>query len=149
MSTMDDRQKATAIALAGLVLIGMNFMALAPFVAGQVEAGVGDTIAAGYDSEEDYDDEWSVSTPERSYFGYSITNVDELTENSAVNAEFEKMGPFVYEVQPTELFLALIQRLEPLLTLNMTSLNGVKTAHGLMMRVTNMLHFQVQLNLQI
>mgnify|MGYP000424489397 CR=1 FL=1 len=47
---MDDRQKATAIALAGLVLIGMNFMALAPFVAGQVEAGVGDTIAAGYDS---------------------------------------------------------------------------------------------------
>ena len=50
VSTMDDRQKATAIALAGLVLIGMNFMALAPFVAGQVEAGVGDTIAAGYDS---------------------------------------------------------------------------------------------------
>ena len=98
VSTMDDRQKATAIALAGLVLIGMNFMALAPFVAGQVEAGVGDTIAAGYDSEEDYDDEWSVSTSERSYFGYSITNVDELTENSAVNAEFEKMGPFVYEV---------------------------------------------------
>ena len=98
MSTMDDRQKATAIALAGLVLIGMNFMALAPFVAGQVEAGVGDTIAAGYDSEDDYDDEWSESTSERAYFGYSITNVEELTENSAVNAEFEKMGPFVYEV---------------------------------------------------
>ena len=95
---MDGKQSAQALIVTGIILLGLNYVALAGFVAGQVEIGVGDTIAEGYDSEEDYDDDWNVSTSERTYFGYSITNVDNLTENSAVNAEFEKMGPFIYEV---------------------------------------------------
>tara|TARA_Y100001970_G_scaffold69313_2_gene88417 strand:+ start:4081 stop:6831 length:2751 start_codon:yes stop_codon:yes gene_type:complete len=95
---MDGKQRAQALIVTGIILLGLNYVALAGFVAGQVEIGVGDTIADGYDSEEDYDDDWNISTSERAYFGYSITNVEELTENSAVNAEFEKMGPFVYEV---------------------------------------------------
>ncbi len=95
---MDDRQKATAITIAGLLIIGLNFLALAPFVAGQVEAGVGDQVAAGYDDEADYDEDWQMSTAERVYFGYSITNVDDITVSTLQDAEFEKIGPFIYEV---------------------------------------------------
>ena len=78
---MDNQQKASAIAVIGLLLIGINFLALAPFVAGQVEAGVADTVADGYDGYDedgnedytaDYDDEWLVSTSERVYFAYSL-----------------------------------------------------------------------------
>lgn len=95
---MDGKQRAQVIALTGIILIGINFLALAPFVAGQVEAGVGDTIAAGYDEEADYDEEWAVSTAERVYFGYSITNSEEISISTLQDAEFEKMGPFIYEV---------------------------------------------------
>ena len=51
---MDNQQKASALLVIGLVLIGINFLALAPFVAGQVEAGVQDVVADGYDG---YDDD--------------------------------------------------------------------------------------------
>ena len=73
---MDNQQKASALLVIGLVLIGINFLALAPFVAGQVEAGVQDVVADGYDGYDDdgnkdyttdYDDEWLVSTSEREY----------------------------------------------------------------------------------
>jgi hypothetical protein len=94
---MDDRQKATAIALAGLVLIGMNFLALAPYVAGQVKTGVADQVADGYD-ETFFDEDWQMSTAERVYFGYTITNVDDITTDTLGDAEFEKIGPFIYEV---------------------------------------------------
>ena len=85
---MDDRQKATAIALAGLVLIGMNFLALAPFVAGQVKTGVADTIADGYD-ETLFDEDWQMSTAERVYFGYTITNVADFPTDTLGDATCE------------------------------------------------------------
>ncbi len=96
---MDGRQKATALIVTGIILLGLNYVALAGFVAGQVEAGVAEQVATGYDEESDYtNDDWNNSTAERVYFAYSITNTENLTENSAVGAEFEKMGPFIYEV---------------------------------------------------
>ena len=102
---MDNQQKASAIAVIGLLLIGINFLALAPFVAGQVEAGVADTVADGYDGYDedgnedytaDYDDEWLVSTSERVYFAYSLENPEGVDAGEA--HEFTKMGPFIYEV---------------------------------------------------
>jgi len=96
---MDGRQKATALIVTGIILLGLNYVALAGFVAGQVEAGVADQVATGYDEESDYtNDDWNNSTAERVYFAYSMTNSEDLTENSAIGAEFEKMGPFIYEV---------------------------------------------------
>ena len=77
---MDNQQKASTILTVGILLIGINFLALAPFVAGQVEAGVQDVVADGYDGYDDdgnenytadYDDEWLVSSSERVYFAYS------------------------------------------------------------------------------
>ena len=105
---MDNQQKATAILAVGIMLIGINFLALAPFVAGQVEAGVQDVVADGYDGYDDdgnenytadYDDEWLVSTSERVYFAYSLDNPDEVDAGEA--HEFTKMGPFIYEVTTT------------------------------------------------
>ena len=105
---MDNQQKASAILAVGIMLIGINFLALAPYVAGQVEAGVQDVVADGYDGYDDdgnenytadYDDEWLVSTSERVYFAYSLDNPDGVDAGEA--HEFTKMGPFIYEVTTT------------------------------------------------
>ena len=105
---MDNQQKASAILAVGIMLIGINFLALAPFVAGQVEAGVQDVVADGYDGYDDdgnenytadYDDEWLVSTSERVYFAYSLDNPEGVDAGEA--HEFTKMGPFIYEVTTT------------------------------------------------
>ena len=105
---MDNQQKASTILTVGILLIGINFLALAPFVAGQVEAGVQDVVADGYDGYDDdgnenytadYDDEWLVSTSERVYFAYSLDNPDGVDAGEA--HEFTKMGPFIYEVTTT------------------------------------------------
>jgi len=105
---MDNQQKASVIVTTGLMLLAINFLALAPFVAGQVEAGVQDVVADGYDGYDDdgnknyttdYDDEWLVSTSERVYFAYSLDNSDGVDAGEA--HEFTKMGPFIYEVTTT------------------------------------------------
>ena len=105
---MDDQQKASVLAVTGLLLIGINFLALAPFVAGQVETGVQDVVNEGYDGLDedgnkdytaDYDDEWLVSTSERVYFAYSLDNPDGVDAGDA--HEFTRMGPFIYEVTTT------------------------------------------------
>jgi len=105
---MDNQQKASAILAVGIMLIGINFLALAPFVAGQVEAGVQDVVADGYDGYDDdgnenwsadYDEEWFVSTSERVYFAYSLDNPEGVDAGEA--HEFTKMGPFIYEVTTT------------------------------------------------
>ena len=105
---MDNQQKASVLLVTGLVLIGINFLALAPFVAGQVEAGVADAVADGYDGYDDdgnkdytadYDDEWLVSTSERVYFAYSLDNPEGV--NAGEEHEFTRMGPFIYEVTTT------------------------------------------------
>lgn len=105
---MDNQQKASVLLVTGLVLIGINFLALAPFVAGQVEAGVADAVADGYDGYDenrnkdytaDYGDEWLVSTSERVYFAYSLDNPEGV--DAGEEHEFTKMGPFIYEVTTT------------------------------------------------
>ena len=105
---MDNQQKASVLLVTGLVLIGINFLALAPFVAGQVEAGVADVVADDYDGYDDngskdytadYDDEWLVSTSERVYFAYSLDNPEGV--DAGEEHEFTKMGPFIYEVTTT------------------------------------------------
>ena len=105
---MDNQQKASVLLVTGLVLIGINFLALAPFVAGQVESGVADAVADGYDGYDDngskdytadYDDEWLVSTSERVYFAYSLDNPEGV--DAGEEHEFTKMGPFIYEVTTT------------------------------------------------
>ena len=105
---MDNQQKASTILTVGILLIGINFLVLAPFVAEQVEAGVQDVVADGYDGYDDdgnenytadYDDEWLVSTSERVYFAYSLDNPDGVDAGEA--HEFTKMGPFIYEVTTT------------------------------------------------
>ena len=105
---MDNQQKAGVILTTGIMLLAINFLALAPYVAGQVEAGVQDVVADGYDGYDDdgnknytidYDDEWLASTSERVYFAYSLDNPDGVDAGEA--HEFTKMGPFIYEVTTT------------------------------------------------
>ena len=95
---MDNQQKASVILTTGIMLLAINFLALAPYVAGQVEAGVQDVVADGYDGYDDdgnknytidYDDEWLASTSERVYFAYSLDNPDGVDAGEA--HEFTKI----------------------------------------------------------
>ena len=98
---MEEVNKGTVAIISGLILVGMNLFVLAPFVADQVEAGVGDVVAEGYDDPTDYEDEeWLVQKSERAYFAYSIVDQDALSSEDPSKA-FEKMGPFIYEVTTT------------------------------------------------
>ncbi len=107
---MDAKLKARTLTIVGILLIGVNFLVLAPFVAGQVETGVGEVVQSGYDGldddgeydpDSDYGDDWKVSHADRVYFAYSITNADALNSAEASMPEFTKMGPFIYNVTTT------------------------------------------------
>ena len=60
----------------GIILIGLNAFAFAPYVSDATLETVRDTVESGYDDEEDYsgDEEWSESVSQRTYFAYSMTN---------------------------------------------------------------------------
>ena len=84
--------------IVGIILIGLNAFAFAPYVSDATLETVRDTVESGYDDEEDYsgDDEWSESVSQRTYFAYSMTNPSDVLEGNA--PEFTKMGPFIYNV---------------------------------------------------
>ena len=63
--------------IVGIILIGLNAFAFAPYVSDATLETVRDTVESGYDDEEDYsgDDEWSESVSQRTYFAYSMRKV--------------------------------------------------------------------------
>ena len=103
-----DRKANLAIGIGSLLLLVNIGLAVTGFVDSQIENGVNEQVLGGNDGLDengnqnysvDYDDDWLVSTSERTYFANSITNLEEVLEGS--DPIHEMMGPFIYEVTTT------------------------------------------------
>ena len=109
---MDNNKPTIAIGIGALLLLVNIGLAVTGFVDGLIEGAVEEQVTGSTDERVDFDayweDEdgnehpsnWSVSTSERVYFAYSITDQSALSSEDPSQA-FEKMGPFVYEVTTT------------------------------------------------
>ena len=88
--------KAIALGIVGILLIGTNLFVVSPFVMGVVD----DTLATATDMDnETWEDEgWLNATSERSFYAWNLTNAAELQNGDETEMEFEKMGPFTYEL---------------------------------------------------
>ncbi len=91
--------RSTTYLIVGIILIGMNALAFAPYVSQATLDTVAEAIESGYDEASDFeeDDSWGTSTSERAYFAHSITNPAEVADGTAA-PQFEKLGPFIYTV---------------------------------------------------
>ena len=94
--------------LVGIVLVLLNVAALAPLATGAVEGAVEENFATfTKDSACDDDDcttaedDWAVSTASRDFYGWSITNVDDVMATGAAPA-YEKVGPVTYDITTTK-----------------------------------------------
>ena len=109
---MDNNKPTIAIGIGTLLLLVNVGLAVTGFVDGLIEGAVEGQVTDSMDEQVDFDafwededgDEhpsnWSVSTSERVYFAYSITDQSALSSEDPSQA-FEKMGPFIYEVTTT------------------------------------------------
>ena len=107
-----DKKPTIAIGIGALLLLVNLGLAVTGFVDGLIEGAVEEQVTGSMDEQVDFDayweDEdgnehpsnWSVSTSERVYFAYSVTDQSALSSENPAQA-FEKMGPFVYEVTTT------------------------------------------------
>ncbi|HJO84834.1 MAG TPA: hypothetical protein QF671_04605, partial [Candidatus Thalassarchaeaceae archaeon] len=107
-----DNKPTIAIGIGALLLLVNLGLAVTGFVDGLIEGVVEEQVTESMDEQADFDayweDEdgnaypsnWSVSTGERVYFAYSITDETALSSDDPSQA-FEKMGPFIYEVTTT------------------------------------------------
>ena len=91
--------RSTTYLIVGIILIGMNALAFAPYVSQATLDTVAEAVESGYDEASDFedDDSWGTSTSERAYFAHSITNPVEVADGTAA-PQFEKLGPFIYNV---------------------------------------------------
>ena len=91
--------RSTTYLIVGIILIGMNALAFAPYVSQATLDTVHEAVESGYDESSDIedDDSWGMSTSERAYFAHSITNPSAVVDGTA-SPEFEKLGPFIYNV---------------------------------------------------
>ena len=88
--------RSTTYLIVGIVLIGLNAFAFAPYVSDATLDTVRDTVQSSYDDEEDYsgDEDWQESVSQRTYFAYSITNPTEVLDGE--DPIYDHMGPFIY-----------------------------------------------------
>ena len=91
--------RSTTYLIVGIILIGMNALAFAPYVSRATLDTVAEAVESGYDEASDFeeDDSWGTSTSQRAYFAHSITNPVEVADGTAA-PQFEKLGPFIYNV---------------------------------------------------
>lgn len=88
--------KAVALGIVGILLMSMNLFVVSPFVMGVVDEKLAEATIMTNDTWED--DEWLNAASERSFFAWNLTNVDELQQDDSVEMQFEKMGPFTYDL---------------------------------------------------
>ncbi|MBL6734206.1 MAG: hypothetical protein ISP84_06670 [Candidatus Poseidonia sp.] len=94
--------------LVGIVLVLLNVAALAPLATGAVEGAVEETFATftkdnacADDDCTAAEDDWAVSTSSRDFYGWSITNVDDVMATGAAPT-YEKVGPVTYDITTTK-----------------------------------------------
>ena len=83
------RTSAYAMIGSSLVLLVLNLAIIAPMATSAVQDVVDDMTVM---TEETWtDDEWLNSTDERSYYAWSISNIDDVIANGS-GAEYERVG---------------------------------------------------------
>jgi hypothetical protein len=90
-------KKAIALGMVGILLIGANIFVISPMVVEQTEESLSTATVMTFDTWEDED--WLNSTSERTFFAWNMSNVEEWdASDGEAEMEFEKMGPFTYEL---------------------------------------------------
>ena len=98
--------KGTIAIIIGALLLMVNVgIGVTGTIDGIIEGTVADTVAGSYDGLDDdgnqdytadFDDDWINASGEKAYFANSITNLDEILADAAVEPTYEKVGPFIY-----------------------------------------------------
>ena len=88
--------KAVALGIVGLLLFSVNLAVISPMVMEITEDALG--TATVMDNETWEDEEWLVSVSQRSFYAWNLTNAAELQDGAADDMEFEKVGPFTYNL---------------------------------------------------
>ncbi len=81
----------------GIMLVAVNATLITSTFDDMISDGMAQQVADAYDEEADFDEEWAISTTEKVYFGYNLTDVDALTSEDPSNA-YTKVGPWIYNV---------------------------------------------------
>ena len=87
--------KAIALGIVGILLMSINVVVISPMVMGITEEKLAEATVMTNDTWED--EEWLNATSERSFFAWNLNNANELQDDGA-EMEFEKMGPFTYNL---------------------------------------------------
>ena len=88
--------KALALGIVGILLMGINLAVISPFVMEVTEETLSTATVMTNDTWED--EGWLNATSERSFFAWNLSNADALQNGDETEMEFEKMGPFTYEL---------------------------------------------------
>ena len=92
---------------AGLMFLVLNLAVLAPLSTGGVQDAVDETFATytkdtacANDDCTEAEADWAVSTSQRDYSAWTITNLDEILANGSEPA-YTEIGPFTYDITKT------------------------------------------------
>ena len=88
--------KALALGIVGILLMGINLAVISPFVMEVTEETLSTATVMTNDTWED--EGWLNATSERSFFAWNLSNAAALQSGAETEMEFEKMGPFTYEL---------------------------------------------------
>ncbi len=88
--------KALALGIVGILLMGINLAVISPFVMEVTEETLSTATVMTNDTWED--EGWLNATSERSFFAWNLSNAAALQSGDETEMEFEKMGPFTYEL---------------------------------------------------
>ena len=96
-----------AMLAAGLMFLLLNLAVLAPLSTGGVQDAVDETFATytkdtacANDDCTEAEAEWAVSTSQRDYSAWSITNLEDIMANGTEPA-YDEIGPFTYDITKT------------------------------------------------
>ena len=93
----------TSMVVAGLLMLILNMAVLGPMATSAVPDAVAEAVATKPKDDIcndlncfDINSDWEYSTSERHFYGWSITNLDDVMAGE--DAEYEKIGPVTYDV---------------------------------------------------
>lgn len=96
-----------AMLAAGLMFLLLNLAVLAPLSTGGVQDAVDETFATytkdtacANDDCTEANDDWAVSTSQRDYSAWSISNLDDMMANGS-EPIYTEVGPFTYDITKT------------------------------------------------
>ena len=90
--------------IAGFIMVTLNLAVLGPMATSAVPAAVEDAVALKVKEDicldnlcRDVKDDWKVSTSQRDFYAWHISNVDDVIENMS-EPVYEMVGPVTYDV---------------------------------------------------